>query len=341
MSNHTTFPERTAVAEATPPRTPQTQSYVATGSLRPGGTGRLEAHGLSVSFDGTAGRVATLPGPADLLAAAMCACVLKNVERFALMLQIPYEAASVDVVAERDSPPPHIVRIHYRLRLVTDASPARIDLLHKNIRHFGTIANTLGNACQVSGEVIVEPMGTAALPPVRDALAAPSLAAALADTQPIDEAQMALLDAPLSPLAHEFHLSLRVADLAASSAFYRWLLGVEPKDTTARYTTFLSPALHLNLVLLVADGRELHQDSLYHLGIAVADRAAVIRAQHQAEVAGYTVTKPARTTWRGTPLHELWLSDPGGNAVEIYARLTAAELAEMPADQEPLLLGPG
>ena len=48
--------------------------------------------------------------------------------------------------------------------------------------------------------------------------------------------------------------------------------------------------------------------------------------------------KPARTTWRGTPLHELWLKDPGGNLIEIYARLTDDELGEMPADQEPVAL---
>ena len=39
-----------------------------------------------------------------------------------------------------------------------------------------------------------------------------------------------------------------------------------------------------------------------------------------------------------TPLHELWLTDPGGNLVEIYARLTDAELAGLPTDQEPVFL---
>ena len=58
----------------------------------------------------------------------------------------------------------------------------------------------------------------------------------------------------------------------------------------------------------------------------------------QAEEAGWTIHKPARTTWRGTPLHELWLKDPGGNLIELYARLTDEQLAEMPADKEPLFL---
>ena len=88
----------------------------------------------------------------------------------------------------------------------------------------------------------------------------------------------------------------------------------------------------------VLDEYSLHQDTLYHLGVEVPDRAAVVDAHHRAAAAGWHIHKPARTTWRGTPLHELWLKDPGGNLVEVYARLTDAELAEMPADQAPLFL---
>ena len=39
---------------------------------------------------------------------------------------------------------------------------------------------------------------------------------------------------PSFPAAHEFHMSLRVADLAASTAFYTSFLGTAPKDATAR-----------------------------------------------------------------------------------------------------------
>jgi arsenate reductase len=144
------------------------------------------------------------------------------------------------------------------------------------------------------------------------------------------------LPAPLSPV--EFHASVRVLDLAASARFYAWLLGVEPKEWTHRYVTFVSASLRTNLVLLVADGLELHQDTLYHLGVELADRAAVIDAQRRAEAAGWTLHKPARTTWRGTPLHELWLRDPSGNLLELYARLLPAELAAAPADLQPVFL---
>ncbi len=151
----------------------------------------------------------------------------------------------------------------------------------------------------------------------------------------------ALRDGPPPLAPTEFHASIRVPDLPAAARFYAWLLGVAPKTWTHRYVTFVSPALRTNLVLLVDDGLELHHDTLYHVGVELPDRAAVVAAHHAAAAAGLPIHKPARTTWRGTPLHELWLRDPGGNLVEVYARLRPAERAEMPADQQPTLLVAG
>jgi arsenate reductase len=152
------------------------------------------------------------------------------------------------------------------------------------------------------------------------------------------EVLASLRDIPEGPDPREFHASIRVPDLGAAARFYAWLLGVTPKEWTHRYVTFVSDALKTNFVLLADDGEALHQDTLYHLGVDVGTRAAVIAAHHRAIAAGWTLHKPARTTWRGTPLHELWLKDPGGNLVEIYARLTPDERAEMPADKEPAFI---
>ncbi|HJL18628.1 MAG TPA: VOC family protein [Sandaracinaceae bacterium LLY-WYZ-13_1] len=154
------------------------------------------------------------------------------------------------------------------------------------------------------------------------------------------EVLAALRDLPAGPEPREFHASVRVPDLPAAARFYAWLLGVEPKGWTHRYVTFVSEALRTNFVVLVSDGMALHHDTLYHLGVEVADRDRVIAAHRRAVEAGFPIEKPARTTWRGTPLHELWLRDPGGNLVEIYARPTDEELAQMPADREPVLLVP-
>ena len=68
---------------------------------------------------------------------------------------------------------------------------------------------------------------------------------------------------------------------------------------------------------------------------------AVIDAYTRAAAFGAQVEKPPRTTWKGTPLHELWLKDPDGNLMEIYARLTDAELAAKPVDEMPEYLVPG
>jgi thioredoxin type arsenate reductase len=149
-----------------------------------------------------------------------------------------------------------------------------------------------------------------------------------------------LLDLPPGPAAREFHSSIRVGDLAASTRFYAWLLDIWPKEWTHRYATFIRQDLKLNFVLVVSDGKPLNHDTLYHLGVEVADKAAVVEAHARAKVLGAKVEKPPRTTWKGTPLHELWLTDPDGNLIEVYARLTADELSQKPADEQPTFLVP-
>ncbi len=152
------------------------------------------------------------------------------------------------------------------------------------------------------------------------------------------EVLAALRDVPIGPAAVEFHSSIRVRDLACSARFYSWLLGTQPREWTHRYATFICPELRLNFVLLVSDGKELHHDTLYHFGIALSDRCGVIAAYHRACEAGWYVEKAPRTTWMGTPLHELWLRDPDGNLIELYARLTEEEIAQRPADPQPVWL---
>lgn len=62
-----------------------------------------------------------------------------------------------------------------------------------------------------------------------------------------------LLDLPEGPKATEFHASLRVRDLAASTRFYGWLLNTWPKDWTHRFATFIRPDLGLNFGRQSAD----------------------------------------------------------------------------------------
>jgi catechol 2,3-dioxygenase-like lactoylglutathione lyase family enzyme len=144
------------------------------------------------------------------------------------------------------------------------------------------------------------------------------------------------------PDATEFHVSLRVHDLAVSTEFYTKFFGVLPKDILPRYTTFIVPHLRLNFVIVINDkGEKLDTYSLHHLGLGLPTKQSVIDAFHRAKAAGAEIIKPPRTTWRGTPEHELWLRDPTGNMIEIYARLTPEDLVQMPADKEPVFLVPG
>lgn len=108
-----------------------------------------------IEFDTSAGQSDVLPGPADLLTMAFAACVLKNVERFSHILPFSYQEASIEVVAERQEAPPKMIRITYSLHLVTDETEHRVELLHHNIRRYGTIYNTLAATCEVSGTVQV------------------------------------------------------------------------------------------------------------------------------------------------------------------------------------------
>jgi uncharacterized OsmC-like protein len=131
--------------------------YTVDAENRPGGAGAIASRTSVIAFDGSADTGEQLPGPADLLAAAFAACTLKNVERFSHMLPFRYRAASIHVEAEREEAPPRIARIRYELRLATDETPERIDLLRRNLVKYGTVYNTLAPACDISGTIVAEP----------------------------------------------------------------------------------------------------------------------------------------------------------------------------------------
>lgn len=137
-------------------------SYAVRGRLSGGGAAQVEAGTETVAFDGTWGQVTSgLPGPADLLATAFAACLLKNTERAGQLLPFHYDRADVDVVVRRQDRPPKFVEISYELRLVTDESQRQVDVLHRNLRKFGTVYNTLAEACAIDGRVVTIPTGGA------------------------------------------------------------------------------------------------------------------------------------------------------------------------------------
>lgn len=93
------------------------------------------------------------PGPAELLAGAFAACLLKNVARSSAMLPFAYETAQVTVTLHRQEAPPRFTAVEYDLHLVTAEPTHRVELLHRNLEKFGTVYNTLAAVCDVSGAI--------------------------------------------------------------------------------------------------------------------------------------------------------------------------------------------
>ena len=133
--------------------------YSVTAEIQRGGEARVVSRTSTIAFDGTAQAGGVLPGPADLLCAALSACILKNVERFSHVLPFAYESATARVVAEREEPPPHIARMRYELVIVSDEPDPRVELPHRNIQEHGTMTNTLRMAREVRGTIRPAPKG--------------------------------------------------------------------------------------------------------------------------------------------------------------------------------------
>ena len=96
--------------------------------------------------------------PAELLLAALAACILKGIERVTPLLKFQLRGADVRLHAERQDSPPKLVSINYELTVDTDESDHRLELLHTNIRKFGTISNTLAAATLLQGRITRGPV---------------------------------------------------------------------------------------------------------------------------------------------------------------------------------------
>ncbi|MGZ8376053.1 MAG: OsmC family protein [Gemmatirosa sp.] len=91
--------------------------------------------------------------PAELLLAAVAACMLKGIERMVPMLHFDVRGAEVRVRGVRQDRPPKLVAISYELTVDTSESDARLELLHQNLRKFGTIYNTVAAGVALEGVI--------------------------------------------------------------------------------------------------------------------------------------------------------------------------------------------
>lgn len=91
--------------------------------------------------------------PAELLLAAIAACMIKGIERVAPILDFRFSGVEVSLHAVRQDAPPRIVSVDYELVIDTDESDQRLELLHKNVRRYGTISNTIAAAARLDGTI--------------------------------------------------------------------------------------------------------------------------------------------------------------------------------------------
>lgn len=91
--------------------------------------------------------------PAELFLAAIAACMIKGIERVTPMLEFDLRGVEVRLHAVRQDAPPLIVSVDYVLIVDTDESDQRLELLHKNVRKYGTISNTVALATKLEGVI--------------------------------------------------------------------------------------------------------------------------------------------------------------------------------------------
>jgi uncharacterized OsmC-like protein len=90
---------------------------------------------------------------AEMLLASVAACMLRSVERFASILNFDLRGVEVKLHCVRQDNLPKIVAIDCELVVDTDESDRRLDLLHANIRKYGTISNTVAEATTLQGTI--------------------------------------------------------------------------------------------------------------------------------------------------------------------------------------------
>lgn len=92
--------------------------------------------------------------PAEMLLAAIAACMIKGMERIAPMNHFEYRGVEVRLHALRQDSPPFISSISYELIVDTDEDDRRLDLMHLNVRKYGTVSNTVAAATKLEGRIL-------------------------------------------------------------------------------------------------------------------------------------------------------------------------------------------
>lgn len=89
--------------------------------------------------------------PAELLLAALSACMIKGIERVVPILKFELRGVEVHVHGVRQDVPPKMESIRYEIVVDTDEEDRRLALLHENVKKYGTVFNTVMPGTDLSG----------------------------------------------------------------------------------------------------------------------------------------------------------------------------------------------
>ena len=122
---------------------------------------RIDAHGsLAQCKEATIALDTDLAGrrdafnPAQLLLAALGACMLKGIERVMPILKFELRTVDIRLHAVRQDTPPRLESIDYEIAVDTDEPDRRLELLHENVKRYGTVFNTVAPGTQLGGRLV-------------------------------------------------------------------------------------------------------------------------------------------------------------------------------------------
>lgn len=104
---------------------------------------------LDTNLQGTADAF----NPAELLLAALSACMIKSIERVAPILKFTYSGVEIKIHGVRQDTPPKMESVEYEIIVETEEDDHRLDLLHKNIKQYGTVFNTVVQGTNLVGRI--------------------------------------------------------------------------------------------------------------------------------------------------------------------------------------------